>query len=54
MVKGSNPEVASIYVGETSRMIHERTVEHRAAAKGNRKTKKGSHISKHVELNHQG
>ena len=51
-VKGSNPDIASIYVGETSRTIQERAVEHWAAYNGSKKAKEGSHIAKHVELHH--
>ena len=51
-VQGSNPEIASIYVGETSCTIQERAIEHWTAARGSRKAREGSHIAKHVEQHH--
>ena len=51
-ITGSNPDIASIYVGETSRTVQERAVEHWAAARGSRKAREGSHIAKHVEQHH--
>ena len=51
---GGNPDLPSIYVGETSRSIQERGAEHWAAALGSRKAKEGSHMAKHVELAHKG
>ena len=53
-VVGTDPEVPSIYVGETSRTIQERGEEHWAAARGSRKAREGSHIAKHQELCHPG
>ena len=53
-MKGANPEVPSIYVGETSRTIQERGLEHWAAARGSKKAREGSHIAKHQELCHPG
>ena len=53
-VTGSNPDHASIYVGETSRTIQERGREHWAAARGSSKAKEGSHIAKHQEQMHKG
>ena len=53
-VEMENPEIPSIYVGESSRTIRERTKEHWAAFKGNKKAKEGSHIYKHQELHHPG
>ena len=52
-IQGSNPEIPSIYVEETSRTIQERAVEHWAAAEGSRTAREGSHIAKHVELHHR-
>ena len=51
---GSNPDIPSVYVGETSRTIQERALEHWAAAKGSRKAREGSHIHKHMEQHHRG
>ena len=53
-VKGSNPDVPSIYVGETSRTIQERALEHWAALRGSKKAREGSHMAKHVEQFHKG
>ena len=53
-VKGADPEVPSIYVGETSRSIQERGMEHWNASKGSQKQKEGSHIFKHQQLHHKG
>ena len=49
-MKGANPEVPSIYVGETSHTIQERGLEHWAAARGSKKAREGSHKAKHQEL----
>ena len=46
-----NPEIASIYVGETSRTIQERALEHWADTKGT-KGVEGSHMLKHMEQYH--
>ena len=51
-VVGSNPDVPSIYVGETSRTLFERTIEHWGAARGNKAARAKSHIAKHQELTH--
>ena len=51
---GGNPEKPSIYVGETSRSIQERGREHWSAATGSNKAREGSHMAKHVEMEHQG
>ena len=53
-VKDVDPDIPSIYVGETSRTIKERSKEHWAASKGNAKVREGSHIHKHQELHHGG
>ena len=53
-VKVENPEIPSIYVGETSRTIKERSKEHWGAFKGGKKAKEGSHIYKHQEIYHPG
>ena len=53
-VVGTDPEVPSIYVGETSRTIQERGEEHWAAARGSRKAREGTHIAKHQEQCHPG
>ena len=54
-IKGcGDPEKPSIYVGETSRSIQERGREHWSASTGSNKAKEGSHMAKHVELEHQG
>ena len=50
-VKETDPEIPSLYVGESSRTIQERGLEHWAAFKRN---KKDSHIWKHQELQHNG
>ena len=47
-------KVPSLYIGETSRTIQERGVEHWGAYRGNDKVKEGSHIYKHQELQHEG
>ena len=54
VVGGGNPEVPSIYVGETARSIQERSLEHWAAAMGSKKAREGSHMAKHVEQIHKG
>ena len=54
VVGGENPDIPSIYVGETSRSIQERSLEHWAAARGSRKAREGSHMAKHVEQAHKG
>ena len=51
---GGDPEKPSIYVGETSRSVQERGVEHWAAATGSQKAREGSHIAKHMEQEHRG
>ena len=48
-----NPEIASIYVGETSRTIQECALEHWADTKGT-KGVEGSHMLKHMEQYHSG
>ena len=42
----SNPDVPSIYVGETSHMLFERTIEHWGEAKGSKAARANSHIAK--------
>ena len=49
-----DPNIPSIYVGETSRTVQERAMEHWRAAKGSKKEKEGSHMKKHMELFHGG
>ena len=44
-------ETPSLYVGETSRTVKERSGEHWAAYRGSAKAKASSHIYKHQELN---
>ena len=41
-------------MGETSHSIQERGREHWSASTGSNKAKEGSHMAKHVELEHQG
>ena len=53
-VVGADPDIPSIYVGETSRTVQERGAEHWAAARGSQKAKEGSHMAKHQELCHPG
>ena len=53
-VIGSNEEVPSIYVGETSRTIFERTNEHLGAALGSSAARSKSHMAKHQEMVHNG
>ena len=53
-VKGSNGDIPTIYVGETSRTVQERAVEHWAAVGGSKKAREGSHMAKHVEQYHKG
>ena len=53
-VVGADPNIPSIYVGETSRTVQERGAEHWAAARGSQKAKEGSHMAKHQELCHPG
>ena len=53
-VVGSNPDVPSIYVGETSRTIFERAKEHWGAALGSTAARAKSHIAKHQEMVHGG
>ena len=48
-----NPEIASIYVGETSRTVQERAKEHWADTRG-AKGVEGSHMLKHMEQYHGG
>ena len=50
-VKETDPEIPSLYVGESSRTIQERGLEHWADF---RRNKKDSHIRKHQELQHNG
>ena len=50
-IKASNPEIPSIYVGETARSIKERIEEHHQAYKSRNQD---SHIMKHQLLHHQG
>ena len=53
-VTGSNPDIPSIYVGETSRTIFERADEHWGADRGSKTARAKSHIAKHQELAHDG
>ena len=46
-VKMEDPDIPSIYVGESSRTIRERAKEHWGALRGNQKAKEGSHMYKH-------
>ena len=50
-IKASNPDIPSIYVGETARSIKERIEEHHQAYKSRNQE---SHIMKHQLLHHQG
>ena len=47
-------DVPSLYIGETSRTIQERSLEHWGAYKGSKKEQDKSHIFKHQELVHGG
>ena len=49
-----NKEIPSLYVGESSRTIRERSKEHWGAYKGSLKAKEGSHMFKHQQLYHPG
>ena len=49
-----DPTIPSIYVGESSHTIQERSREHWAASKGCAKVQEGSHIYKHQELHDNG
>ena len=51
---GSNPDIPSIYVGETSRTIFERAGEHWGAALGSKAARSRSQIVKHQEMVHPG
>ena len=42
IIGGSNPDIPSIYVGESSRTIFERAKEHWEAAEGSAKAKAGA------------
>ena len=53
-VTGSNPDIPSIYVGETSRTVYERANEHWGAALGSTAARAKSHMAKHQELVHNG
>ena len=54
IIGGRNPDIPSIYVGESSRTIFERAKEHWKAAEGSAKAKAGSHMAKHQEIAHDG
>ena len=43
----NNPDIPSLYVGETARTIKERAGEHWAAYRGGAKAQEGSHLFKH-------
>ena len=49
--KDHNTNQPSIYIGETSRSMHERSLEHWGAFRG---SKEESHIFKHQQNHHQG
>ena len=54
-LEGVNPTIPSIYVGETSRTVQERAVEHWSAARGsNNQKKETSHMRTHMEQVHGG
>ena len=53
-VESVDPNIPSIYVGETARTVQERAREHWRAAQGSKKEKDGSHMVKHMELFHGG
>ena len=53
-LEGADPNVPSIYVGETSRTVQERAREHWRAANGSKKEKDGSHMRKHMDMVHGG
>ena len=53
-VTGGNPDIPSIYVGETSRTIFERANEHWGAALGSTAARSKSHMAKHQEMVHEG
>ena len=53
-IRDLDERIPSLYIGETSRTIQERGLEHWAAYRGNKKSKEGSHIYKHQELQHGG
>ena len=54
VIGGSNPDIPSIYVGESSRTIFERAREHWEAAKGSLQARTKSHMAKHQEIVHGG
>ena len=49
-----DPLIPSIYVGETSRTVQERALEHWADTRGSSKGVEGSHVLKHMEQYHGG
>ena len=54
-LEGVDPIIPSIYVGETSRTVQERALEHWSAARGSSNQKKeGSHMRTHMEQRHGG
>ena len=53
-LRNVGPLIPSIYVGETSRTIHERAKEHWGATKGSTKEMEGSHMVKHMTQYHEG
>ena len=53
-LRNVDPLIPSIYVGETSRTIHERAKEHWGATKGSTKEMEGSHMVKHMTQYHEG
>ena len=51
---GSNPDIPSIYVGESSRTIFERAKEHWEDARGSQQARSKSHMAKHQDMAHGG
>ena len=53
-LKNVNPDIPSIYVGNTPRSIKERAGEHWKAALGSKQAQEGSHMVIHPELYYNG
>ena len=53
-LEGVDPNIPSIYVGETSRTIQERAKEHWSAARDGKKKDGRSHMKEHMEQYHSG
>ena len=53
-LEGVDPNIPSIYVGETSRTIQERAKEHWSAARESKKKDGRSHMREHMEQYHGG